>query len=292
MIKRIFLFLLTNLLILVTISFLLNILGVQPYLTKSGINYESLLIFCLVWGMAGAFISLALSRIMAKMMMGVKVIGPGAPGSGAWVYAKVQELSRKAGLSKMPEVGIYESPEINAFATGPTKNRSLVAVSTGLLSAMNEKEIEGVLAHEIAHIQNGDMVTMTLLQGIVNAFVMFIARIVAFAISQRVDEDKRYFVNMLVVVVLDIILTILGSIVVMWFSRYREFKADAGSAKLAGKDSMIAALEALKKRFQPMEAGHASMKTLKIADGKSWFYLFQSHPPIHARIEALKAATF
>lgn len=190
--KRVFLFLTVNVLIMVTISLVLNLLGVQPYLTAKGIDYSSLAIFCLLWGFGGAFISLALSKVMAKWMMGVKILDPKTV-SGAndrWLIQTVHQLAAKAGLQKMPEVGIYESEELNAFATGPTKNRSLVAVSTGLLDRMDRGEVEGVLGHEIAHIANGDMVTMTLVQGVVNAFVMFFARILAFAVSQLVDEEN------------------------------------------------------------------------------------------------------
>src|SRR5690606_37107750 len=175
--KRIFLFLAVNALVVITISTLMRLFGVEPYLQANGLNLESLAVFCLLWGMGGAFISLGLSRIMAKWMMGVKVIDPNTTDSNAQELVQtVYRLARAAGLSKMPEVGIYQSPEVNAFATGPTKARSLVAVSTGLLQRMRQDEVEGVLAHEVAHIANGDMVTMTLVQGVINAFVMFLAR--------------------------------------------------------------------------------------------------------------------
>src|SRR3989339_1813106 len=180
--KRIFLFMAVNVLILLTLSITLNILGVRPYLNANGIDYGALMTFCLVWGIGGAFISLGLSRIMAKWMMGVQVIPPNTsdPALSSLVQT-VHNLAKAAGLPKMPEVGYYNSPEINAFATGPTKSRALVAVSAGLLESMDRAQLEGVLAHEISHIANGDMVTMTLLQGVINAFVMFLARVIAFS---------------------------------------------------------------------------------------------------------------
>lgn len=177
--KRVFLFLVVNVLIMLTISLVLNALGVRPYLDARGINYQSLLIFCALWGFGGAFISLALSRVMAKWMMGVKIVEPDDPNPELRaLVGRVHELAFKAELKAMPQVGYYESDELNAFATGPTQSRSLVAVSTGLLRNMNKAELDGVLAHEVAHIANGDMVTMTLVQGVVNAFVMFLARLI------------------------------------------------------------------------------------------------------------------
>lgn len=286
--KRIVLFLLTNLLVLVTISLVINILGLKPYITEGGIDYSSLMIFCLIWGMGGSLISLALSRIMAKMMMGVKTVAPGQSHELDELLNMVARISQAAGLSKVPEVGIYESPEVNAFATGPSKSRSLVAFSSGLLRSMNREQIEGVAAHEIAHIQNGDMVTMTLIQGVVNAFVMFFARIIAFAVSQSVKEEQRHLVHFIVVIALDILLGILGSMVVFWFSRQREFRADAGSARYVGREKMVAALQFLG-RLHAMPEEHASIATLKIS-GKSrgWLKLFASHPPIEQRIAALE----
>jgi len=291
MLKRIFLFLLTNILIVTTISILLNVLGVRPYLTSSGIDYEALLAFCLIWGFAGSFISLALSRVMAKWMMGVKTITPSTHPDLAWVTTMVERISQSAGLPKTPEVGVYDSPEINAFATGPTKRRSLVAFSSGILRSMDRTQIEGVAAHEIAHIANGDMVTMTLLQGIVNSFVMFLARVIGFAASQAVKEEQAALVRMIVTLVLDIALSILGSMVVMAFSRRREFRADAGAAKFVGREKMISALDFLKRTQEYAQVGevHASLATMKISSGKSWFALLSSHPALSDRIEALKS---
>ncbi len=287
--KRIFLFLLTNILVLVTISLVINLLGVRPYITEAGIDYQSLMIFCLIWGMGGSLISLALSRWMAKMMMGVKLIKPGQSPESDQIYNMVAGISKAAGLPRTPEVGIYESPEVNAFATGPSKSRALVAFSSGLLRSMNREQIEGVAAHEIAHIQNGDMITMTLIQGVVNAFVMFFARIIAFAVSQSVKEEQRHLVHFLVTIVLDIALGILGSILVCWFSRQREFRADAGSARYVGRDKMISALDFLG-RMRQFPEQHASIATLKISGkrGSGWLSLFASHPPIEQRIKALE----
>ena len=285
MIKRVSLFLAVNLLVVVTISVVLQVLGVGPYLSARGMDYRSLAVFCLVWGMGGAFISLGLSRIMAKWSMGVKVLDPR---SGDALVKTVHDLARRAGLPEMPEVGIYDSPEPNAFATGPTKSRSLVAVSTGLLESMNKNELEGVLAHEIAHVANGDMVTMTLVQGVINAFVMFLARAIAFALSQSSDRDSRRSTNMMTVFALEIAFGFLGMIVVAWFSRLREFRADAGSARLGGREKMIAALQALQRRFEPSDAQEA-YATLKIAGGRTGFMaLVSTHPPLSERIAALR----
>lgn len=289
MIKRVALFLLTNLLVIATISIVLNLLGVGHYITSAGMDYQSLMIFCLVWGMGGAFISLALSRIMAKAMLGVKVIKPGQGGEYEWVYEMVSQISKSAGLPT-PEVGIWASPEMNAFATGPTKRRALVAFSTGILANMDRQQLAGVAAHEIAHIKNGDMVTMTLLQGVMNAFVMFLARAIAFAISQSVKPEQRHWVHFLVVIVLDILLSILGSLVVMAFSRHREFRADAGSAQLVGRESMIAALKMLARGRMLPQSEAASLATLKISGKRrgGFMRLFASHPPLEERIAKLE----
>lgn len=288
MFKRITLFIITNLAVVATISIIVNILGLGSYITKAGIDYNSLAIFCLVWGMAGSVISLLISRQTAKWMLGVKVIDPRNPGQFAGLLNMVEQLSRAANLPRTPEVGIYDSPEINAFATGPSQSRSLVALSTGILRGMNEDELAGVAGHEIAHIKNGDMVTMTLLQGIVNAFVMFFSRIIGYAVSQTVEERNRPWVNMLVVLVLDIALAFLGSLVVFWFSRKREFRADAGSAAIAGRGRMIAALRRLGAgRDYPEE--HKSLATMKISGhANGWAALFSTHPRLEDRIAALE----
>jgi heat shock protein HtpX len=300
--KRIFLFLAVNMLVVLTISVILNVLGVGRYLTYRGMDYNALMAFCLVYGMVGAFISLGLSRIMAKFMMGVEVIDPMTRDPELQQLVQtVHHLAQSAGLPKMPEVGIYDSPDLNAFATGPTKSRSLVAVSTGLLQRMSRDEVEGVLGHEVAHIANGDMVTMTLIQGVVNAFVMFLSRAIAFAISQalRGEREERdrggvswvYYVTQFV---LEIVFMILGSMVVAWFSRYREFRADSGGARLAGRSNMIRALEALRRAYDTMEPSteQAAVQSLKISSKTGGFLrLFSTHPPLEERIARLETAS-
>jgi heat shock protein HtpX len=286
--KRIVLFLITNILVMLTITILVQVLGLGRGLGGGG--YAGLMIFCLVWGMAGSFISLALSRVMAKRMMGVQVIDPNTSDSTERTLVEiVHGLARGARLPAMPEVGIYDSPEVNAFATGPTKSRALVAVSSGLLGRMNRDEVEGVLGHEITHVANGDMVTMTLLQGVVNAFVLFFARVIAFAVSQNVREESRGMVNFLVVIVLQIVLSLLGAIVVAAFSRWREFRADHGGATLAGTPKMIAALERLQRNAEMVDTSHEALATLKIAGAPSRFMaLLASHPPLEERIARLQ----
>lgn len=294
--KRIGLFFAVNILVMITISTILNLLGVKPYLTHYGLNYTSLMIFCLVWGMGGAFISLALSRLMAKWMMGVKVISPDTRDSEhRQLVLLVHELARSANLSIMPEVGIYDSPEINAFATGPTKSRSLVAVSSGLLNRMNQDEIRGVLGHEVAHIANGDMVTMTLVQGVVNAFVMFLARAIAFALTMAGQKDEESqstpFAYYAVQMVLEIVFMILGSMVVAWFSRYREYRADQGGARLAGRQNMIKALQGLQRTIDVVgPADAAAIQAFKISSRPGGFMrFFSTHPPLEERIARLKS---
>jgi len=284
--KRIFLFVLTNILVVITISILVQILGVGHYLTAQGIDYQSLAVLCLIWGMSGSLISLAISRIMAKMTMGITVVNRSHTET-AWLVLMVEDLARKAGLPVMPEVGIYESPEVNAFATGPSKRRSLVAFSTGLLRTMNRNEIEGVAGHEIAHIANGDMVTMTLLQGVINAFVMFFARVIAWALTQSSRDEQRQTSPYLITMLLEMVLGILGVIVVSAFSRHREYRADRGGANYAGKQDMIAALERLSANRRMYDA-EPSLAAFKISGGPG--ALFATHPPLEKRIAALKAA--
>lgn len=290
MLKRVFLFVLTNILVLVTLSIVLNLLGVKPYLTEAGLDYGSLMAFCVVWGFGGAFISLLLSKTMAKWMLGVKVIQRGSAGENMWLYNMVEQIAKSAGLPRTPEVGIYDSPEVNAFATGATKGGALVAFSSGLLASMSRDQIEGVAAHELAHVNNGDMVTMTLLQGVINAFVMFLSRVIGFAASQAVKEEQAALVRVVVTIALDILLGILGSLVVLWFSRQREFRADAGSAKTVGREKMVSALRALAQNAELAEVGkrHASLATMKISGSRSWMSLFNSHPSLEERIAALE----
>lgn len=290
--KRVFLFLIVNILVVLTISLTLQILGITPYLTAYGINYSALLSFCLIWGMGGAFISLLLSKTMAKWMMGVKVIDPQKNPELRFLVDMVYRLSREAGIEKMPEVGIYESPEVNAFATGPTRNNALVAVSTGLLETMDADEIEGVIGHEVSHIANGDMVTMTLLQGIINAIVMFLARVIAFVLTSRKNGDERDsspFLRYFITLALEILFSMLGMIVVAWFSRYREFKADEGGARLAGKEKMVKALQKLLKTIAFSDLTRVeSIKAFKISSNHYGFFrLFATHPPLEERIRRL-----
>jgi heat shock protein HtpX len=300
--KRISLFLVLNILVMVTINIFLRLLGIGPYLTAYGMDYNALMGFCLVWGMGGSLISLMLSRAMAKWMMGVQVIDPNTrSGELQELVQTVHNLARSAGLPAMPEVGIYDSPEVNAFATGPTKSRALVAVSTGLLHRMRREELEGVLGHEVAHIANGDMVTMTLIQGVVNAFVMFLSRAIAFAIAQAMqgDRDERdrrggtnYFVFHMVSFVLEIVFMILGSMVVAAFSRYREYRADKGGARLAGRGNMISALQALQRTFEMVDpTAQPAVQALKISSRPGGFLrLFSTHPALEDRIARLQQA--
>lgn len=291
MFRRIALFILTNILVIATINIVLSLFGVGHYITANGMDYQALFVFCMVWGMVGSFISLQLSRWMAKQAMGVRVIDPGNPGAYSQLVQMVHDLSRRAELPAMPEVGIFDSPEMNAFATGPSKRRSLVAVSTGLLSGMNRDEISGVIGHEIAHIKNGDMVTMALIQGVMNAFIMFFARAIAFAVSQQAREESRALIRFFVTFLLEIVFGIFALMLVNWFSRRREFRADAGSATLTGRNDMIAALQALKRRQEVRDPhlNQQSMNPFKISGApRKRSSLFASHPPLEDRIAALQ----
>lgn len=295
MFRRVGLFLITNILVLVTITIVTSLLGVNRYMTDQGLNYAYLLAFCAIWGFGGAFISLGMSRMMAKWLMRVQVIDPAKCSSQEReIYELVARLSYRAGLKTVPEVGIYQSSDLNAFATGPSKKRSLVAVSSGLLMRMNKDEVEGVIAHELAHVANGDMVTMTLIQGVINSFVMFFARIVAFFASSFVRDDMRWMVNIAVTILLEILFSILGAVVVAWFSRLREFRADEGGARLAGRGKMVAALQALQRVYeQPLnnaQPAPESIAAFQISNRgrKGWIAMFSSHPPLGDRIQALK----
>lgn len=300
MAKRIMLLLVVNILVMLT-------LGVIASLILRGraaqFGYQNLFLFCFIFGMGGSFISLAISRWMAKTMMGVQVIDPNTSSRDEQQLVQtVYQLARAAGLPEMPEVGIYDSPEVNAFATGPSKSRALVAVSSGLLNNMRQSDIEGVLAHEITHVANGDMVTMTLLQGVINTFAMFLARVLAIALSQGSSRDDNrggnYFLEYLLVNVFQIVFMVLGSIVVCWFSRWREFRADAGGARLAGRDHMISALRVLKSVHeagadqapQSQQPAFQAMKTSGKAEGILGL-LFADHPPIDERIARLENPT-
>ncbi len=286
---------LTNILVMVSVSIILSVLGVGNYLSASGIDYSALMIFCLVWGFVGSGISLMMSKFMAKRMMGVEIVDD--RGQYADLVRKVHQISRLAGISKMPEVGVYRSNEVNAFATGPSKNNALVAVSTGLLQQMNSEEVEGVLAHEVAHVANGDMVTMALLQGVVNAFVMFFARIAAFALQNFLSGDKdddrpanTGWAYHLSVMVFEVAFSFLGMFVIAYFSRIREFRADKGAAQFAGKYKMIAALKRLQQKLDLVDDSQDALKTMKITSKKGLMNFLSTHPSLEDRIAALERA--
>ncbi len=290
--KRIILFLATNLAIVLVLSVTMRLLGVEPYLNESGLNLGSLLIFAAVMGMGGSFISLAISKWSAKRMVGARVIEtPETPGE-IWLVDTVRRQAQIAGIG-MPEVAIFDSPEPNAFATGMSKNSALVAVSTGLLQNMRKEEVEAVLGHEVSHVANGDMVTMALIQGVVNTFVMFFSRVIGYLVDKIVFKTERgtgpaFFVTMIIA---EMVLGILASIIVMWFSRQREFRADSGGAALAGRGAMIAALERLKSRHEPAPLPE-KMAAFGISGGvgSGLKRLFMTHPPLEERIEALRQA--
>jgi heat shock protein HtpX len=291
---RIFLFLLTNLAIILVASITLSLLGINGYLTQNGIDFRALLIFCFVFGMTGSFISLLLSKWMAKRATGTQLITSGTknPREAALLNI-VTQLARQAGIG-MPEVGIFPAQQANAFATGFSKNNALVAISQGMLDRYSESEIKAVMAHEITHVTNGDMVTMSLLQGIINTFVMFLARVIGYTVDKAVFKSRsgRGIGYILVVIVCEVILSILASIIVMWFSRFREYKADNGAARMAGAPSMIAALEHLRKEHEMPDEMPQSLNAFGIAQGKRKGFrlanLFMSHPPLGERIKALQ----
>lgn len=290
--KRVLLFVATNLAILVVLNISLRLLGIEPYLSTQGINMGSLLVFAAVFGMGGAFISLALSKWMAKTMTGAQVIDQPTNRTEAWLVETVRHQAERAGIG-MPDVAIYDAPDVNAFATGMKRNDALVAVSTGLLRSMSPDEAEAVLAHEVSHVANGDMVTLALIQGVINTFVIFFARIIGNFVDRAIlkNEEGHGIGFWVTTIVAEIVLGILASVIVMWFSRQREFRADAGGARLAGRDKMIAALERLR----------ASVEEPHLPDQLAAFgingsrtgglrRLFLSHPPLEERIAALRSA--
>jgi heat shock protein HtpX len=293
--KRIFLLVVTNIAVMVLLTIVVHALGLDRYLSTQGYNVGGLLAFAAVFGFGGAFISLALSKWTAKRLMGVQVIAQPRTAAESWLLNTVKQHADRAGIS-MPEVGVFESPEMNAFATGARRNSALVAVSTGLLNGMEQKEAEAVLGHEISHVANGDMVTLTLIQGVVNTFVIFLARIIGNFVDRVVfkNDGGRGIAYIATVIVAEIALGLFASMIVMWFSRRREFRADAGGAQLAGTSNMIGALERLKieqQRRQP--AGlPAQIAAFGISAGVPHGFkrLFMSHPPLDERIAALQAA--
>ncbi len=288
--KRVFLFLVTNIAVIFVLSIVVKLLGVDQVLSANGINYMSLLIFAAVIGFGGSFISLAMSKWMAKRSTGAQVIMQPRSDAEIWLTNTVQKHASQAGIG-MPEVAVFESDSPNAFATGMNKNKALVAVSTGLLRTMKRDEVEAVLGHEISHVANGDMITLSLIQGVVNTFVIFLSRIVGYFVDRVIlkNEEGHGIGFFMTNIVAQIVFGILASIIVMWFSRKREYLADAGGAKLAGAGSMIAALESLQRgAIEPLPG---QMKAFGIAGKPSTSglkLLFMTHPPLEDRIEALK----
>lgn len=290
--KRIVLFLATNLAIVFVLSITLRLLGVDRILDEqgAGLNLNNLLVFSAVFGFAGSLISLAISKWMAKRSMGVRVIAQPSGAAEQWLVETVRRQAQAAGIG-MPEVGIFDTPEMNAFATGANRNNALVAVSTGLLRGMSQQEAEAVLAHEVSHVANGDMITLALIQGVVNTFVMFLSRVIGHTVDRVVFKTERGHgpAFWITVIISEMVLGILASMIVMWFSRQREFRADAGGATLAGRNAMIGALERLRR-------GHAEplpdqMAAFGISGtlGHGLKRLFTTHPPLEERIAALQA---
>jgi heat shock protein HtpX len=293
--KRILLFVATNVAILIVLSVVLRLLGVDSILDQqgTGLDLKALLIFSAVVGFSGSLISLAISKWTAKRMMGVRVIEQPANATEAWLVNTVHNQAQAAGIG-MPEVGIFDSPEPNAFATGARRDSALVAVSSGLLAAMTKEEAEAVLGHEVSHVANGDMVTLALIQGVVNTFVVFLSRVVGYVVDRAVFKTERghgpgFFITSIVA---QIVLGILASMIVMWFSRQREFRADAGGARLAGRDRMIGALEKLRQRHpEPLPDQMAAFGIAGGGFAQGLKRLFMTHPPLEERIAALRNAS-
>jgi len=289
--KRILLFLTTNLAVVLLLGFVARLLGVDRFLYQSGLNLPSLLIFAAIFGMGGSLISLLMSKWVAKRSVGAQVIEQPSTQTERWLVETVQRQAQAAGIG-MPEVAIYDSPEPNAFATGANRNAALVAVSTGLLQQMSAEEAEAVLGHEVSHVANGDMVTLSLLQGVLNTFVIVLARVVGYAVDQFLAKDNQrgpgigYY---LASFVMELLFGFLASLIVMWFSRYREFHADAGGARLAGRSKMIAALERLQQLHEPSQLP-SQMAAFGINGGlgEGLRKLLMTHPPLEERIAALR----
>ncbi len=289
--KRIVLFVATNVAVLAVIYLMLNILGVDRLVMQNGTRLDlgALLVFSAVFGFTGSLISLAISKWMAKMATRAHVIGTPRNSTESWLVSTVHRLADEAGIGR-PEVAIYDSPDINAFATGASRNSALVAVSTGLLSRLSQGEVEAVLGHEVSHVANGDMVTMALLQGVLNTFVIFFSRVIGFVVDRVLLRNERgtgpgFFLTSLVA---QILLGFLATIIAAWFSRQREFRADAGGAKLVGRDSMISALETLRRSTQPAQLPEA-LRAFGISGGVAG--LIRTHPPLEERIAALQRAS-
>ncbi len=290
--KRIALFLITNIAIIFVLNISMRLLGLESYLYTQGVNLNlnSLLIFAFIFGMGGSFISLFISKWSAKRMTGARVIEQPANSTESWLLETVQSQAQRAGIG-MPEVAIFDSPQPNAFATGANRNSALVAVSAGLLQHMNRDEVEAVLAHEMTHVANGDMVTLALIQGVVNTFVIFLSRVIGHTVDRVIFKNERgngiaFWIS---TIVAELVLGILASIIVMWFSRQREFRADAGGAGLAGSGKMIAALEKLKAAHEPpVLPDKLAAFGISGRSGGGFSDLFRSHPPLDARIQALR----
>ena len=307
--KRFAYFIITGILVALTVSFVVSFLSAFFGVNLQGGGYAGLFILCLIYGLVGSFVSLQLSRWMAKKFHGVQVIDPNTTNmTERKIIDMVYRVARNAGMDKMPEVGYYQSADVNAFATGPSKSRSLVAVSSGLVNSMTDAEMEGVLAHEVAHIVNGDMVTLTLIQGVVNAFAMFLASIITSIIMNAIrknDDDNRggfgdFMLRQMIYSMVSIVFTLLGSIIVNYFSRQREFRADAGGARYSSPEKMTSALMRLQKVYQiphdrrdDNEEGSDKLATMKISGkSKGFTSLFMTHPPLEERIAALRNKTY
>ena len=292
--KRILLFLATNLAIVVLLGIVLRLLGIESILDESGtgLNLGALLIFAAVFGFAGSFISLAISKWSAKRMMGVRVITQPANATESWLLNTVRNQAQQAGIG-MPEVGVFDSPQPNAFATGARRDAALVAVSSGLLKSMSQQEAEAVLAHEVSHVANGDMVTLALIQGVVNTFVIFLARVIGHTVDRVVfrNEEGHGPAFWITTIVAELVLGLLATIIVMWFSRQREFRADAGGARLAGRQHMIGALERLRERHPGPLPDKMAAFGIAGGGGVGLKRLFMSHPPLEERIAALSGQT-
>lgn len=291
--KSILLLVVTNILVMITLSVVMAILQAAGVMPPGYIGYSA--VSCLIWGFGVAFISLFMSKMTAKWMTGATVLEPGNAGQLEWVVNMVHQQARSVGLSKMPEVAVYESPEMNAFATGPSRSNSLVAFSSGIIRGMSRDELEGVSAHEVAHISNGDMLTMTLLQGIANAFVFFFSRMLGRLVASRIDSEAgRFMVYLGVSMAAQIVFMLLASIPLSWFSRRREFRADADSAQIAGREKMVGALKALKRHMDQKLPDEAkvpeAVAALAINNNRTSLLnaLFASHPPLDERIRRLQ----
>jgi heat shock protein HtpX len=290
--KRILLYIATNVAVLLVLSISMRLLGLDTYLTRQGIDYGALLVFATILGFGGSLISLAMSKFMARAMTGAQVIEQPGNAEERWLVETIRRHAQRAGIG-MPDVAVYDSPDMNAFATGARRDHALVAVSTGLLRSMNHDEVEAVLGHEITHVANGDMVTLALIQGVVNTFVIFLSRVIGYVVDRVVFKTERGYGPgfWITVIVAQLVLGILASIIVMWFSRWREFRADAGGARLAGINKMISALERLKLGVeQPHLPTQMAAFGISGGVGQGITRLFMSHPPLDERIAALKRA--